>query len=132
MTNQQVFYWHTTVKPFDIDELGHVNNVVYLRWVQEAAEAHWKHIASVDMQKKYIWVVLRHEIDYKNQAFLYDEINAHTWVGEYRGARFERFVNLSHAKDNKMLAMAKTTWCLLDASSMKPTRVTEEFAQLFK
>ena len=116
------------VLPSDIDDMGHVNNVVYVRWIQEVAAAHWNHAASASLKAKYAWVVLRHEIDYKNPAFLLDEITGLTWVGDYTGARFDRYVRLLAAK--KVLAEAKTTWCLLDAKSLRPIRIPEEIISL--
>ncbi len=110
----------------DIDILGHVNNVVYLRWVQEVAEAHWHVAAPVTMKQKYLWVVLRHEIDYLQPAFLTDEITGYTWVGEHSGAKFIRYVRLVNAKSGKPIAEAVTTWCLLDASTMRPKRIDQE------
>ena len=83
------------IRENDIDELGHVNNVVYLRWVQEVAAAHWNFVASPELKTKYSWVVLRHEIDYRLPVFIEDKIIGSTWVGEYHGARFERYVKLS-------------------------------------
>lgn len=112
----------------DIDDLGHVNNVVYVRWVQEVAAAHWEHAAPSTMKSKYAWVVLRHEIDYKSPAFLKDEITGLTWVGEHSGARFDRFVMIQSA--NRVLAEAKTTWCLLDAQSFRPIRIPDEILDL--
>jgi acyl-CoA thioester hydrolase len=114
------------VSAADIDELGHVNNVNYVRYAQEVAAAHWNFAASKELRDKYAWVVLRHEIDYKNPAFLNEEIIGQTWVGDYNGARFDRFVKLTSAATQKVLAEAKTTWCMLDARSMRPTRITEE------
>ena len=67
--------------PDDIDEQNHVNNTVYLRWVQEVATAHWRAIASGEVQENIGWVVLRHEIDYKTPAGLGDKITLRTWVG---------------------------------------------------
>ncbi|SKC62597.1 acyl-CoA thioesterase [Ohtaekwangia koreensis] len=86
-----------TVTTHDIDELGHVNNVVYVRYIQEVAAAHWNAIASAELKAKYLWIVLRHEIDYKNPSFLNDVIQGTTWVGESHGAKFERFVKLVRA-----------------------------------
>lgn len=114
------------VKPQDIDELGHVNNVVYVRYVQEVAAAHWNKVASPNLKEKYSWVVLRHEIDYKAPAFLNDEIIGTTWVGDHNGARFERFVKLTRSSDQKVVAEAKTIWCMLDAKNMKPVRIGED------
>lgn len=116
------------VLPSDIDDMGHVNNVVYVRWVQDVAAAHWKDAASPALQVKYAWVVLRHEIDYRNPAFLTDEIAGYTWVGNYSGARFERFVKLMSGI--KVLAEAKTTWCLLDSKSLRPIRIPDEITSL--
>jgi acyl-CoA thioester hydrolase len=115
-----------TVSPSDIDELGHVNNVVYVRYAQEAAAAHWNHVATPALKEKYAWVVLRHEIDYKNPAFLNEEIIAQTWVGNCHGARSERFVKLYSATSNKIFAEAKTMWCMLDAKSMRPARIGDD------
>ena len=112
----------------DIDELGHVNNVVYVRWVQEVAAAHWEHAAPTALKGKYAWVVLRHEIDYKNPAFLKDDITGYTWVGEHHGARFDRFVRIQC--ESKVLAEAKTSWCLLDAKSFRPIRIPDEILEL--
>ncbi|HEY9044913.1 MAG TPA: thioesterase family protein [Ohtaekwangia sp.] len=110
----------------DIDELGHVNNVVYVRYIQEVAAAHWNNTASEVLKAAYLWVVLRHEIDYKNPAFLHDKIIGTTWVGEHHGARFERFVKLVRAADQKVLVESKTMWCLLDSKSMRPVRIGED------
>jgi len=121
-----------SVQKNEIDELGHVNNVVYVRWVQEAAAAHWDSLASSEEKLKYIWVVLRHEVDYVSSAFENDELLAITWVGASQGARSERFVYITNRKTGKLIANAKTTWCLLDGSSMKPKRVDENIIKIFQ
>ena len=126
---KKVPYLHKIkVRGDDIDDLGHVNNVVYVRWVQEVAAAHWEHSAPLELKSKYAWVVLRHEIEYKNPAFLNDDITGLTWVGEHNGARFDRYVKIQC--DNRVLAEAKTTWCLLDAKSFRPIRIPDEILQL--
>jgi acyl-CoA thioester hydrolase len=96
------------VEPADIDEMGHVNNVTYLRWVQDVAVAHWKAIAAVADQARLWWVVVRHEIDYKHPAFLGDEIIARTWVGVASRIRFERHTELLRSSDRCLLARART------------------------
>jgi len=123
--NEKDFSITFTVDKNDIDELGHVNNVVYVRWVQEVAAAHWDSLASSEIKQKYVWVVLRHEIDYLSAAFENDNITATTWVGESIGARSERFVQIIHSNTGKLIAKAKTTWCMLDGDTMKPKRVDE-------
>jgi len=91
------------VRPEDIDELGHVNNVHYLRWVQDAAVAHWKALAPEEDQARLLWVVLRHEIDYKHAAKAGDELIARTWVGESTRISFERLTEIRRAADGQVL-----------------------------
>jgi acyl-CoA thioester hydrolase len=123
-------FQHTIkILPADIDEMGHVNNVVYVRWVQEVAAAHWHSVATDALRSRYLWVVLRHEIDYRNPAFLTDTILGTTWVGIHNGAKFERFVTLQN-QEGKAVAEAKTLWCMLDGLSMRPTRITGEVLAL--
>ena len=110
----------------DIDELGHVNNVVYVRWVQEVAAAHWEAVADAEMRDRWKWVVLRHEIDYRNPAFESDALTGTTWVGEHHGARFERFVKITRIADGKVIGEAKTIWCMIDAKTLRPQRITPE------
>lgn len=119
------------VQASDIDEMGHVNNVVYLRWVQEVAAAHWNHVAPERIKQRYAWVVLRHEIDYLKPAFAGEEISGYTWVAEPHGAKVERFVSLYRKGSEELLASAKTLWCLLDAASMRPRRIEEEVYMTF-
>ena len=125
-TDAEKFSHTIQVKEQDIDELGHVNNVIYLRWVQEVAVAHWNHAAPESLKETYSWVVVRHEIDYFYPAFLKDVIIGYTWVGDYKGAKFDRFVKLCHAESGKVLAEAKTTWCLLEAKTMRPHRIEQD------
>lgn len=122
---------HLRVEPSDIDQLGHVNNVVYLRWVQDAAVAHWQAAASPEDQASLLWVVVRHEIDYKRQAFLDDAIIARTWVGAAGRRDFERHTELLRASDRRLLARARTLWCPIDAQTGKPTDVSERVRARF-
>ena len=107
-----------------LDDLNHVNNVVYLKWVNDVSEEHWKELATKALLENYFWVVLRHEIDYKHQAFLGDEVTIDTYVGETSGVKSVRHV-LIH-KEGKLLAKAATTWFVVDMKSQRPTRVKED------
>lgn len=123
---------HTiTITPEDIDDMNHVNNVVYLRWVQDAAAAHWDALASEELKRKYAWVVLRHEIDYKSAAKLGDPVKAETWVSSREGVRSVRHVKLSHAESGIIFAEAVTTWCLLDAVTKRPKRIDTDITSIF-
>ena len=119
------------VEPGDIDELDHVNNVTYLRWVQDVAVAHWTALAPPADLAKLVWVVVRHEIDYKQPARLGDQIVARTWVGHATRVRFERHTELLRAADRALLAKALTLWCPLDRSTGKPAAVSAEVRARF-
>lgn len=114
-----------TVQPEDIDQLGHVNNVVYLRWVQDAAVAHWHAAADPQDQQALFWVVVRHEIDYRRPAFLEEPISAVTWVGAVVDRNFERHTEIRRAADGKVLARARTLWCPMDRATGRPTTVSD-------
>ncbi|MGD0776440.1 MAG: thioesterase family protein [Candidatus Solibacter sp.] len=119
------------VDPADIDVLGHVNNVVYLRWVQDVAVAHWRAAAPPAEQEKLRWVVLRHEIDYKQAARLGDRIVAQTWVGTATRLQFGRHTEIRRSSDGTLLAKARTVWCPIDAVTGKPTAVSAEVRAVF-
>jgi acyl-CoA thioester hydrolase len=119
------------VVPEDIDMLGHVNNVVYLRWVQEAAIAHWSAIAPKDEQEKLIWVVRRHEIEYKRPALLGDTVLVRTWIGSATRLAFDRHTEIVHATNHRILALARTVWCPVDRVSGRPTDVSPGIRELF-
>lgn len=127
---QSSFTVHIDVLESDIDTMGHVNNVVYVRWAQEVAQAHWVHNATEEMRLAYSWVVLRHEVDYRNPAHIGDNVVGSTWVGDHHGARFDRFVKIHSASGPRIYAELKTTWCLLDARSKKPLRIPAAILQI--
>jgi acyl-CoA thioester hydrolase len=111
------------VRPEDIDELGHVNNVVYLRWVQELAVAHWTAAATAEQQATLAWVAVRHEIDYKRPAMPGDVLVGRTWVGEADARTFERHSEIVRVADGRLLAKARTLWCPIARATGKPTAV---------
>jgi acyl-CoA thioester hydrolase len=119
------------VLPGDIDEQDHVNNTVYLRWVQDVATAHWRAIASADAQETIGWVVLRHEIDYKAPATLGDEVVLRTWVGKATRLTFERFTEIRRNRDGQLLSEARTLWCPINAQTSRPIRVSADVRAQF-
>lgn len=112
----------------DIDAQGHVNNVAYVRWIQDVAVAHWFAVTTEEMREKYTWVVLRHEIDYKKQSFEAEEITATTWVGEATRITWERLTEIKRGED--FLVKARSIWCLLDRQTLKPSRITQEMIRI--
>ena len=107
----------------DIDRQGHVNNVAFVRYIQEAAVAHWASVAPDEMRAAFTWVVRRHEVEYLRPAFPNEELLLRTWVGEPSGATWERFTEVMRAGEDKPLVSARTVWVLLDAASGRPRRV---------
>lgn len=119
------------VQPADLDERAHVNNVVYVRWVQEIATAHWRALAAPDDQAEIAWVALRHEIDYLAPAVLGDVLVLKTWVGAAERLTFERFTEIRRAADGHVLAKARTLWCPVDVRSGRPRRPSAAVRTLF-
>jgi acyl-CoA thioester hydrolase len=112
--------------PEHIDELGHVNNAVWVQWIQEIAVAHWRSVADPAHDDAYFWVVVRHEIDYLRAAFEGDRVSGKTWVGDApKGARFDRFVEMT-GNDGRPCVRARTHWAIIDKASGRPIRVPPE------
>ena len=128
--DQQVFSQTFDPARADFDENGHVNNVVYLRWVQEMAIAHWSSRVPADQRALWAWVVLRHEIDYRRPLLPGEIATARTWVGERSGPRFIRYVRID-GPDGQVCAQAQSDWCLIDAATRRPTRVPDWMVAMF-
>ncbi len=119
-----------TAQPADIDELDHVNNSIWVRWIQDLAIAHWNAAASPEHVAAYYWVVVRHEIDFRGNIAAGESVEGRTWVGEApRGAKFDRHVEF--VKDGKVIVRAKTTWAILDKTTGRALRVPTDVAGRF-
>jgi acyl-CoA thioester hydrolase len=129
--DQKRFELVVRVLSADIDAQNHVNNTVYLRWVQEVAVAHWRAVASPEAQAEIGWVVVRHEIDYKAPGSLGDEVILRTWVGEATRLRFERLTEIVRKSDHRLLAKACTLWVPISTTTGKPTRVSAGVREQF-
>ena len=128
---RQIFQKTFCPVPADIDENGHVNNVVYLGWVQAMAIEHWQDRLPLEEQAKWAWIVLRHEVDYRRPLLLGESATARTWVSDRtQGAKFDRYVRID-GPDGAMCAQARTVWCLIDQATRRPTRVPPQMAALF-
>jgi len=119
-----------TARAADIDELGHVNNAVWVRWVQDLATAHWAAAATPAQISAYVWVVVRHEVDYAGNLAEGERVDGRTWVAEAAvGAKFDRFAEFS--KDGRVLVRARTTWAILARDSLRPIRVPKDVIERF-
>jgi acyl-CoA thioester hydrolase len=115
-----------TARPEHIDELSHVNNAVWVQWIQQVAVAHWESAADVCHRDAYFWVVVRHEIDYLRPAHEGERITARTWVGDApQGARSDRYMEFI-GPDGKLCVRARTQWAIIDRALGRPIRVPAE------
>ncbi|WP_422055474.1 acyl-CoA thioesterase [Sphingomonas sp.] len=120
-----------TAQPDDIDELGHVNNAVWVRWIQDVAVSHWDAIAAPEHRDAYVWVVTRHEIDYRGNVSAGETVTAETWVPDPpKGARFDRHMRFTGA-DGRVKVEAVSTWAMLDRATGRLVRVRPEIAAPF-
>jgi acyl-CoA thioester hydrolase len=136
LTMHPTFELTVPILPSDIDGQDHVNNTVYLRWVQDVATAHWlafvaqfvaTHQSPVTNQVAALsCVVLRHEIDYRAPAMFGDEIVLRTWVGKASRLTFERFTEIRRKNDDQLLSQARTLWVPINMQTGRPTRVPAE------
>ncbi|AEI50447.1 acyl-CoA thioesterase [Runella slithyformis] len=125
-------YCHTiVVSENDIDELNHLNNAVYLHYVQEAATAHWQYAASDALLEAVVWMVRRHEIDYLRQAVAGDTLLVKTWVGKYTAATWDRHYEIYREKDNVLLVKAMSVWVPLDRQTHRIKRIEGELLACF-
>jgi acyl-CoA thioester hydrolase len=124
------FSYTQKVDASHLDELMHVNNVVYLQWVNDISEKHWNMLAGEELKTKYFWVVLRHELDYYREARLNDELTILTWVGQSKGVKSVRHVEIY--KGDILLLKAASTWCLIDAETQRPTRIKNDILNLLE
>lgn len=114
-----------------IDFMGHVNNAVWLEWVQDIAIAHWEAVAPDEHRERYLWVVTRHEIDYRGNVREGEAVMARTFIPDPpRGARFDRHVEFRDA-GGKVIVKAKSTWAMIERGSGRLARVTPEIAAPF-
>ncbi|RIV83863.1 acyl-CoA thioesterase [Aurantiacibacter zhengii] len=120
-----------TARPEHIDANGHVNNTVWVRWMEELAVAHWDAHAAPEHREAYVWVVTRHEIDYRGNVTEGAEVTGETIIKDGpRGARFDRHYEFRDAQ-GKALVRAKSTWAMVDKASGRLLRVPAEVAAPF-
>ena len=120
-----------TARAEHIDVMGHVNNAVWVQWIQDMATAHWEAVAREEDKARYVWLVVRHEIDYRGNIELGESVTGETFIpGEPRGAKFDRRVDFRNA-DGRVIVSANTTWALLDRATGRPQRVQPDLAAPF-
>ena len=117
------------IQPADIDHMGHVNNSVYLKWVQDAVVDYWRTVAPPDAVASHLWVALKHEISYLKPTFLQDNVVAEVIAEKVDGAR--AYFTTVVKRGQEVLSEVRSTWCCLDAATQRPVRLAREIAGRF-
>jgi acyl-CoA thioester hydrolase len=124
-----MFRHPVAIQPDDIDHMGHVNNSVYLKWVQDAVIDYWSSVAPPDAVARHLWVALKHEISYLRPTFLQDKVVAEVIAEKVEGARAYFRTVLLRGED--VLSEIRSCWCCLDAATQRPVRLAREIAGRF-
>ena len=117
------------IEATDIDHMGHVNNSVYLRWVQEAVVHYWEKVAPAEAVAAHLWVALKHEITYLKPTFLEDRVVADVIADQMQGVR--AYFSTAIKRGEEVVAEIKSTWCCLDAATHRPSRLAREVVNRF-
>jgi len=125
----ETFHFPVGVRPEDIDHMGHVNNSVYLQWVQDAVVSFWQSVAPPDAVARHLWIALSHQIDYRRPTFLDDAVVADVVAEKVAGAKAMFTTVIKRGEE--VLAEVKSTWCCLDASTRRPARLAGEVVRRF-
>ena len=130
--DREVFVVPLEIRPEHIDANGHVNNVVYVGWLQDVGMAHWNARFDAETRARWSWVGTRHEIDYF-RPLMPDSVGvvARTWVGDPQGPRFARHVRIEDG-EGRLCAQGVSEWCLVDAVTMRPTRIPADMLPTFE
>lgn len=129
--DKKFFEYTFTVTAAHIDELNHVNNVVYVQWMQEAAGKHWNSVSPPAPEDDVLWMVRHHAIDYLAQSFLGDVLTMRTWTGDYAAVTWDRHYEIVRGSDGKKIISAKSVWILLDKATGRPRRIDERILGRF-
>lgn len=124
-----MFRYPIGIAPDDIDHMGHVNNSVYLKWVQDAVVGYWEKVAPSEAVSSHLWVALKHEISYRRPAFLDDSVVADVIADQVKGAR--AFFTTIIRRGEEVLAEVKSIWCCLDADTLRPARLAPDVVSRF-
>jgi len=124
-----MFRHPVAIDPADIDDMGHVNNATYLKWVQEAVIDYWRSVAPPEAVAQHLWVALKHEITYLRPTFLQDVVVAEVIAEKVEGAR-AMFTTVVR-RGEEVLSEIKSSWCCLDAVTKRPARLAREVVGMF-
>jgi acyl-CoA thioester hydrolase len=124
-----MYKFSVAINADDIDHMGHVNNSVYLKWVQDAVIEYWQKVAPPEAVAKHLWVALKHEITYRRPTFLQDTVVAEVIAEKMDGAR--AFFSTVVRRGEDVLTEIRSCWCCLDAATKRPARLARDIVARF-
>jgi acyl-CoA thioester hydrolase len=130
---EPIYPYEFTIPENAVDENGHVNNVMYVQWMQDAAVRHYEAMGGRQLTQEIgaTWVVRSHTIEYLSPAFAGDHIKVLTWVANIRRVRSLRRYSFIRVKDDQLLVRGETDWVFVDANSGSPRGIPPEVVTLF-
>lgn len=131
MPNSPVFTYTFVVPQSAIDDYGHVNNVIYVQWMQDAAIRHGEATAGYRLAENTGWFAREHRIEYLAPAFLGDEIEVRTWLADAKRSRAYRRYEFVRKGDGKLIARGETQWIYVDLTTGRPILIPNEIMVLF-
>ena len=129
-----VYQFEFTVPPEAVDINGHVNNVVYVQWMQDAAVRHARATGGTRLAEAIgaTWVVRTHQVEYLRPAFAGDKLHIMTWVSDFRKVRSLRKYKFIRTNDRAVLIQAQTDWVFVNAATGRPQVIPDDVRQAFK
>jgi acyl-CoA thioester hydrolase len=128
-----IYRFEFTVPDDALDENGHVNNVQFVQWMQEAAVRHYEAAGGIPptLAIGATWVVRSHNVEYLRPAFAGDRIEVRTWVVDIRRVRSLRRYRFVRVADGKLLVKGETDWVFVDAKTGTPRLIPAEVVEIF-
>lgn len=131
--NATRFVHRFTIEPDVIDRNGHVNNVAYVRWMQDVAVAHSRAVMEHGSYRdsNTTWVARSHQIEYLKPAFAGEAMALHTWLGGFRRVRCTRMYEFLRESDDALVARGHTDWVYVDAATFRPLSIPASVREAF-
>ena len=131
MSNSPIFTYSFIVPQSAIDEYGHVNNVIYVQWMQDAAIRHSEAIVGYKPVENTGWFAREHRIEYLAPAYLGEEIEVSTWLAEVKRARVHRRYEFIRKEDGKVISKGETIWIYVNLKTGRPIPIPDKALVLF-
>lgn len=130
-----IFDLRITVQPEHIDVLGHVNNVMYIQWMQDVAAAHIEKLGlgvAQYLELKHAMVAVEHHVQYRKAALEGEEIILRTWLDDINALYSFRQYVFYRPKDQSILFVGNTKWACIEITTGRPKRMSPSFTHAYQ